>query len=337
MRATRRPQNVCKSCGYTWNPRGHNLSPNCPRCGGTKVRIVGGGIVLIIALLVLWGICTGGHKKTGETGKSMTPPSVAPVLATTQAQLHVTEPVYAAKPSRLRSEGAAEPSPKQAGQPSNKGFWVSEGAITFADGGDCPDELWALFPGEPPGKDEFEKRTNAGHRGELAKRMKQALFVLEREPHGLLIETGGIDLGDYNFRQKLFPAKMEGTASCKLGPGESDVTIAFGPAKAVDESPASDGRVGYHEWKAHPLEYTLRVPEVEAPSFKENHHGPFSAKLAFRIVGIKNHKLMARYGGNRKDIEDYGAGVLVEAKLAAVRIDDGEENLLDTSPKTEAR
>jgi hypothetical protein len=290
-------------------------------------KIVGaatGGLLLLALIAVVW---PGKQEKPRPEPPRQEPATVA----------KETAPAPSTPAQQAAVKAAPEPSPQQAGQPTNTGFWASEGVIAFADGGDCPDGLWALLPGEPPGKDEFEKRKNAGRRDELAKRMKQALFVLEREPHGLLIEMGGIDLGDYNFRQKLFPAKMEGTASCKLGPGESDVTIAFGPAKAVDESPASDGKVGGHEWKARPLEYALRVPEAEAPSFKKNHHGPLSAKLAFRIVGIKNHKLMARYGGNKKDIEDYGAGVLVEAKIAAVRIDDDEENLLDTSPKTEAR
>ena len=31
--STKRPQNNCANCGYTWFPRGHNLSTKCPNCG----------------------------------------------------------------------------------------------------------------------------------------------------------------------------------------------------------------------------------------------------------------------------------------------------------------
>jgi len=110
VRATCRPQNVCKSCGYTWHPRGHSLSPRCPRCGGTRVHIAGGGIALIIAILVCWGICTGGRRKTDEAGKKMAPATAVPATAATtaQAQFHVDETVYAEKPIKLRSEPSSK-------------------------------------------------------------------------------------------------------------------------------------------------------------------------------------------------------------------------------------
>jgi hypothetical protein len=33
MYSTRRPMNQCANCGYTWHPRGHDLSTRCPNCG----------------------------------------------------------------------------------------------------------------------------------------------------------------------------------------------------------------------------------------------------------------------------------------------------------------
>jgi hypothetical protein len=36
---TKRPLNHCRACGYTWYPRGHNVSACCPRCGGPEVEL----------------------------------------------------------------------------------------------------------------------------------------------------------------------------------------------------------------------------------------------------------------------------------------------------------
>lgn len=41
---TKRPQNKCGSCGYTWYPRGGNLSAKCPKCGSSKTKKMGIGI-----------------------------------------------------------------------------------------------------------------------------------------------------------------------------------------------------------------------------------------------------------------------------------------------------
>jgi hypothetical protein len=37
MGGTKRTQNVCKDCGYTWYPRGKNLSLQCPKCAGGNI------------------------------------------------------------------------------------------------------------------------------------------------------------------------------------------------------------------------------------------------------------------------------------------------------------
>lgn len=40
MSTQKRPQNRCKSCHYTWYPRGKDVSYMCPRCGSTDVTVV---------------------------------------------------------------------------------------------------------------------------------------------------------------------------------------------------------------------------------------------------------------------------------------------------------
>lgn len=52
MRATKRPQNKCKSCGYTWYPRGKHISSKCPSCGSNKVSTVGGGSLIVGAIIL---------------------------------------------------------------------------------------------------------------------------------------------------------------------------------------------------------------------------------------------------------------------------------------------
>ena len=46
-----RPQNRCNACGYTWYPRGKNVSLRCPGCGSGDVEVV-----TIPAAVVLGGL-----------------------------------------------------------------------------------------------------------------------------------------------------------------------------------------------------------------------------------------------------------------------------------------
>ncbi|MFY9223918.1 MAG: hypothetical protein WAQ98_14705 [Blastocatellia bacterium] len=54
---TKRPQNVCKSCNYTWHPRGHSLSSKCPKCGSnlTSVGCMGIALSMFLVLIVFVG------------------------------------------------------------------------------------------------------------------------------------------------------------------------------------------------------------------------------------------------------------------------------------------
>jgi hypothetical protein len=60
---TKRAQNACKDCGYTWFPRGKDLSRTCPRCGGsivacdTRGYTIVVGLVIAIAVAFIFGKC----------------------------------------------------------------------------------------------------------------------------------------------------------------------------------------------------------------------------------------------------------------------------------------
>lgn len=52
-RGSKRPQNVCDRCGYTWHPRGKDTSLKCPKCNSSQVKQVPGCVLLLAALTLL--------------------------------------------------------------------------------------------------------------------------------------------------------------------------------------------------------------------------------------------------------------------------------------------
>lgn len=49
---TKRPQNFCRSCGYSWYPRGKSRSAHCPQCGSTEVELALEGCLRAIGYLI---------------------------------------------------------------------------------------------------------------------------------------------------------------------------------------------------------------------------------------------------------------------------------------------
>ena len=50
---TKRPQNMCYNCWYTWYPRGKNISNICPNCGSRSTGIDLSSIVILLIVLVI--------------------------------------------------------------------------------------------------------------------------------------------------------------------------------------------------------------------------------------------------------------------------------------------
>ncbi|ALU88187.1 hypothetical protein Hrubri_0971 [Herbaspirillum rubrisubalbicans M1] len=93
MAATKRSQNTCKDCHYTWYPKGKNLSRECPNCKSKNVKIVGPGLGSILGGIIAIGIAVamfGGNKKTEE--------AVRPVIAPTET-VSVQPPVEVSTPT----------------------------------------------------------------------------------------------------------------------------------------------------------------------------------------------------------------------------------------------
>lgn len=49
---TKRPQNFCRSCGYSWYPRGKSRSAQCPQCGSPEVELALEGCLRAIGFLI---------------------------------------------------------------------------------------------------------------------------------------------------------------------------------------------------------------------------------------------------------------------------------------------
>ena len=122
---TKRPQNQCSDCAYSWFPKGKSLSNRCPNCGSQNVMIAPGcigllfnlvgwiirkissilvvGILLIIAAVVF--VLVRSPDKSGETNSS-------PVDSESPA-LKSDSPKTAEKPDSLkRAPSPASPKPR---------------------------------------------------------------------------------------------------------------------------------------------------------------------------------------------------------------------------------
>lgn len=73
---TKRPQNKCGSCGYTWYPKGSNLSRKCPSCGSNKTQKVGLGVIGILLCLII--IAANNKNSNTENSASLNSNSTIP-------------------------------------------------------------------------------------------------------------------------------------------------------------------------------------------------------------------------------------------------------------------
>lgn len=111
MARTKRTQNVCKTCKYTWYPRGKSLSHKCPKCGSEDVGYAKGGLVL--GALVIAGIVIFGGQKSPQ-------PKEEPAVLEVQAQ----QPLAASEVAPAATDGvspiATSGEPKESRGASNQ-------------------------------------------------------------------------------------------------------------------------------------------------------------------------------------------------------------------------
>lgn len=85
MATTKRSQNKCKKCGYTWYPRGKSISRKCPSCGSSEVGFTGSGIG-IIALIVVGALIFSGNKKETAIQEPPTQPASREIFMSLERQ-----------------------------------------------------------------------------------------------------------------------------------------------------------------------------------------------------------------------------------------------------------
>jgi len=191
----------------------------------------------------------------------------------------------------------------------------------------CPNGLWALFPGEAPGATPEEKRANEARRPELAKALLGGSFLAR------LQAPGKVTLQPHDAANGRFVIEVAGEIDCIDSGGH--VTIAWTPAKAVEAPPSAVSRgaeVLPNLWQAPPLTFELPMKGLsEAKAFYDANRLGLSARVAVTLVkGEVDTKLRkvgkvtkalpeetVGYGGG---VEDWGAGRLVRATLVGVRV-----------------
>ncbi len=201
--------------------------------------------------------------------------------------------------------------------------------------GPCPEGLWALFPGDPPGGSKEEKKANAAKKKELAAALKGKQFMVRLRPPD-------VKLLPYDAPKGEFTIELLGAIDCSDSIGH--VTMAWTDAKAVDPgaSAAKEGaEVTQNIWDAPKVTYTLPMKsQAEAKAFEAKHRMNLAARVVFTLGEVKVDKKLKKiaavseaaageslgYGGG---VEDWGAGRMVKAKPLGVRVaTDGEKTVL---------
>ncbi|ABR91827.1 Uncharacterized conserved protein [Janthinobacterium sp. Marseille] len=100
MAATKRSQNKCLDCKYTWYPKGKDLSARCPECASVNVTYAGTGLLgkLGLGAAIVVGILV-------FSGKENSPETSTPDVNMAAEQLVPTESM----PSGIAPDGGIEP------------------------------------------------------------------------------------------------------------------------------------------------------------------------------------------------------------------------------------
>ena len=262
-----------------------------------------------------------------------------------QVEAGLREPLVAAATERLtklteeeKANAAADAAKEKADADAEKNakpaqYWENPALVRIATKTkflenyvSCPDGLWALFPHDVLGADEFEAKANQPKRAELASEVKAKTFVATIE--------GDVAIGEYNFKRHAFPVTLQSVIFCSFPTKEElvSVTVAFAPAVARDPDAKHnpENKVGDYEWQPEPITHWISVDEQQARHFKSA-VDRIDVDLSFSIGKTTRHSRVVRDGFGGK--VDVGAGRLLLAKPLAVRLraKDGRV-LLDTAP-----
>jgi hypothetical protein len=226
----------------------------------------------------------------------------------------------AACSEKKEREPPAEKAPAEEAPAKLDPYWEDASYIKISDDGPCPDGMWALFPGDPPGQDAAEKKANQARREALSKKLRDATFILK---------TNDIQVGEYDSRKGEIPLQVPGAFECTDSIGR--VAVSFTDAKP--ELPPGRS-FGQWYWAAPKQEFGRASKLSEASTFKRTYKIGLEARLVFKLGKVEVHKKIEKIEETPEEraerlkfdipggggIEDWGAGRMVRAELAGVRI-----------------
>ena len=219
---------------------------------------------------------------------------------------------------------------------------LSQAQVLTADGR-CPEGFWALFQLPPPGATPEEKAANEKLREELRAKYSEARFIVR------LVGPPMVSLAPYDAPTGKFTVSLVGGITCLDSAGP--ITIAWGNAKAVSPKEKERNTVSLNTWEIPEQSYELKMVSLaKAKEFYAANRFGLAARVAFTLGKAEVDRKMKRpprtklksdveeveFGGN---LEDWGAGRLVRARLTAVRIaaDHEKQELFDERPAAAER
>jgi hypothetical protein len=221
-----------------------------------------------------------------------------------------------------RAKDADAPPEKAADSRPKDPFWEASELVPVVNEKQCPEGLWAIFPGPAPGGDTDTRAANEAKRAELAKQLRERRFVARmRGP-------GEIKLKEYDAPKGHFPLELKGIIDCDDSIGR--IAIAFTAPKAIEPPPSAlgGGAIRQSIWDAPAQQFTYPVQSMsEAKEFKNKHQFGMEAYVIFKLGSTDVHKKLVKVpkvtrgevsiGGST---DDFGAGRMVRGEVEATRI-----------------
>lgn len=236
---------------------------------------------------------------------------------------------------RKKAEAAAAPAKANPGVPAVHHLpapYDETQAVVLTPDGQCPEGLWALFPGEAPGETADAKRANEARRAELARGLSTRPWLV------MLRGPSKVTLSPHDAAKGRFLIEVAGAVDCIDSTGH--LTVAWTAARAL-ESPGSavsrGAEVLPNLWQAPPLTFEHPMRALgEAKAFYDTHRTGLSARVAVTPGKVEVDRKLRRMGKVSKTVpgetvaygggvEDWGAGRLLRATLVGVRVATDQE------------
>lgn len=211
-----------------------------------------------------------------------------------------------------------------ASAPFQDPFFDAANLVRLTSDSACPQNFWALFPGEVPG-DGTERAKNKQEKPALEKAVRAAWYVVKL--HG-----SDVHLLEYDAPNARYPVEVAGHIDCQDSMGH--IAVAWTPPKAIDPPHSAglrDALVVQSLWTSEPMRFQLPMKSMsDARDFQQKHQLDLDARIILKLEKAEVHRKMIKPPG-AKQAEDWGAGRLIHATVQATRLatDHNATTLLD--------